>query len=64
MVTTTTHITSPKRLSMKFKIEQSSEKINSAGDMAIAGTLLDIAGLNKAVKEILAGKIMRSNHIF
>lgn len=63
MVTTTTYITSPKRLSMKFKIEQSSEKINSAGGMALIGALLDKSGLNKAVDGIQTckGKPIYSN---
>lgn len=56
MVTKTTHITSPKRLSMKFKIEQSSEKINSVGGMVLVGALLNKLGLNEAVDSIQTGK--------
>ena len=41
---------------MKFKIEQSSEKINSAGGMALVGALLDKSGLNEAVDAIKTGK--------
>lgn len=41
---------------MKFKIEQSSEKINSAGGMALVGALLDKSGLNEAVDVIQTGK--------
>jgi len=41
---------------MKFKIEQSSEKINSAGGMALVGALLDKSGLNEAVDAIQTGK--------
>lgn len=41
---------------MKFKIEQSSEKINNAGGIALVGALLDQSGLNDAVDEIRTGK--------
>ena len=41
---------------MKFKIEQSSEKINSAGGMALVGALLDKSGLNEVVDVIQTGK--------
>ncbi|MGL1932413.1 MAG: IS1380 family transposase [Desulfotalea sp.] len=41
---------------MKFKIEQSSEKINSAGGMALVGALLDKSGLNETLDAIQTGK--------
>jgi len=41
---------------MKFKIEQSSEKINSAGGMALIGALLDKSGLDEAVDTVKTGK--------
>ncbi len=45
-----------KRISIKFKIEQSSEKINSVRSMALAGALFDKTGLNDAVNAIQIGK--------
>ncbi len=50
------YITSSKRLSMLFKIEQSSEKINRVGNMALVGVLLDKAEFNEAVNAIQTGK--------
>lgn len=40
---------------MKFKIEQSSEKINIIGGMALVGALLNKSGLNKMVDSIQPG---------
>lgn len=41
---------------MRFKIEQSSEKINNIGGMSLIGVLLNKSGLNKMVDSVQTGK--------